>query len=56
MARAKVRQMDDEWGPRRDMLFATKGPRTRREFLQLRASEHQEKLRFSGNVPNRIKI
>jgi hypothetical protein len=55
-ARAKVRQMDEEWGPRRDMLFATKGPRTRREFLQLRASEHREKLRFSGNVPNRIKI
>jgi predicted TIM-barrel fold metal-dependent hydrolase len=56
MARAKVREMDDEWGPRRDMLFATKGPRTRREFLQLRASEHREKLRFSGNVPNRIKL
>jgi predicted TIM-barrel fold metal-dependent hydrolase len=56
MARAKVRQMDEEWGPRRDMLFATKGPKTRREFLQLRASEHREKLRFSGNVPNRVKL
>jgi hypothetical protein len=56
MARAKVRQLDEEWGPRRDMLLATTGPRTRREFLQLRAAEHHEKLRFSGNVPNRIKV
>jgi hypothetical protein len=52
----KKREMDEEWGPRRDMLFAMKGPRTRREFLELRAREHAEKVQISGRVPNRIKI
>jgi len=52
----KKREMDQEWGPRRDMLFAMKGPRSRREFLQLQAREHAEKVQISGNVPNRFKI
>jgi hypothetical protein len=50
------KQLDDEWGPRRDMAFAWRGPRTRREFLKLRQQEHDEKVRLSGNFPNRIRV
>jgi predicted TIM-barrel fold metal-dependent hydrolase len=47
------REIDEEFGPRRDMIVNVPGPRTRREFLALRASEHQEKLKLSGRVPAR---
>ena len=47
------RQLDEEWGPRRDMMFNVPGPRTRREFLSLVRHEHFEKLRWSGRFPTR---
>jgi hypothetical protein len=51
------RDLDEEWGRRRDMQFAQiRGPRTRREFLKLRAHEHAEKLKWSGRFPNRMKV
>jgi len=51
------KDLDEEWGRRRDMQFATiRGPRTRREFLKLQAQEHAEKLRWSGRFPNRMKV
>jgi predicted TIM-barrel fold metal-dependent hydrolase len=45
------REVDEEFGPRRDMMQVVAGPRTRREFLALRDHEHQEKLNLSGRVP-----
>jgi uncharacterized protein len=50
------RELDQEFGARRDMMFAVPGPRTRREFLSLRAREHHEKLALSGRIPNRRRI
>lgn len=51
------KELDEEWGRRRDMVFAyNKAPRTRREFLQLQAEEHREKVLWSGRFPNRVKI
>jgi uncharacterized protein len=50
------KEYDEEFGPRRDMMFAVAGPRTRREFLNLRAHEHQEKMALSGRIPNRRRI
>ncbi len=50
------RELDQEWGIRRDMQFALNGPKTRREFMALNRSEHQEKLNLSGRIPNRIRI
>jgi hypothetical protein len=47
------REIDEEFGKRRDMLQHVWGPRTRREFLALAASEHREKLTWSGNFPSR---
>ena len=47
------RETDEEFGKRRDMLQHVWGPRTRREFLALSASEHREKLVWSGNSPSR---
>jgi len=47
------RELDQEFGVRRDMLYNVPGPRTRREFLQLARQEHQEKLFWSGRVPPR---
>jgi predicted TIM-barrel fold metal-dependent hydrolase len=45
------RELDEEFGPRRDMLFNVPGPKTRREFLRLRAHEHAEKVAWSGRIP-----
>ncbi len=45
------RELDEEFGPRRDMMFDVYGPKTRREFLSLARREHQEKLAWSGNIP-----
>ncbi|MDD9937717.1 MAG: hypothetical protein OXT09_29165 [Myxococcales bacterium] len=45
------RELDEEFGRRRDMMMAVHGPRTRREFLKLQAAEHQEKISMSGNIP-----
>ena len=45
------RDTDEEFGPRRDMMFDVPGPRTRREFLALRDQEHREKLALSGKIP-----
>jgi hypothetical protein len=47
------RDLDTEFGPRRDMMFDVPGPRTRRDFLALRNQEHGEKLKLSGRVPSR---
>jgi predicted TIM-barrel fold metal-dependent hydrolase len=47
------RDIDGEFGPRRDMMRNVPGPRTRREFLALRDSEHQEKVSMSGRIPSR---
>jgi predicted TIM-barrel fold metal-dependent hydrolase len=44
------RDLDEEFGPRRDMMFDVYGPKTRREFLSLARSEHHEKLALSGNI------
>jgi predicted TIM-barrel fold metal-dependent hydrolase len=53
----RKKQLDEEWGKRRDMMFAmVRGPRTRREFLQLQREEHQEKLMLSGRFPNRKRV
>jgi predicted TIM-barrel fold metal-dependent hydrolase len=43
------RELEGEFGPRRYMMMPTPGPRTRREFLALRAEENREKQRFSGH-------
>jgi predicted TIM-barrel fold metal-dependent hydrolase len=46
----RKREIDEEFGRRRDMIQAVWGPRTRREFLSLRAQEHREKLALSGRM------
>jgi predicted TIM-barrel fold metal-dependent hydrolase len=46
----RKREIDEEFGKRRDMMQAVWGPRTRREFLSLRAHEHREKLALSGRM------
>jgi hypothetical protein len=56
MALKAKREKDLEWGVRRDMFLPRSGPKTRRDFLALRAKEHAEKVRWSGNFPNRIKV
>jgi hypothetical protein len=56
MAAKMKREKDLEWGPRRDLFIPRTGPKTRRDFLALRAKEHAEKVRWSGNFPDRIKI
>ena len=45
------RELDEEWGRRRDMIADVWGPRTRRDFLKLKSDEHAEKVKMSGNVP-----
>lgn len=45
------RELDEEFGPRRDMMANVWGPRTRREFLALHEHEEQEKRFWSGRVP-----
>jgi predicted TIM-barrel fold metal-dependent hydrolase len=53
----RKKDLDEEWGKRRDMMFAmTRGPRTRREFLKLSAEENMEKRMMSGRFPNRRAI
>jgi hypothetical protein len=52
MANLQLQQdLDEEFGPRRDMMFDVYGPKTRREFLRLARHEHHEKLQWSGNIP-----
>jgi hypothetical protein len=34
------------------MIANVWGPRSRREFFRLLGSEHREKTKMSGNVPN----
>jgi hypothetical protein len=51
-ARLKL-ELDQEWGPRRDMVKPVWGPRTRREFLALHAHEEHEKRYWSGRVPHK---
>jgi uncharacterized protein len=54
MAQLRMRRdLDGEFGPRRDMVRAVAGPRTRREFMALARAEHQEKLIWSGRAPSR---
>lgn len=45
------RELDEEFGRRRDMMANVWGPRTRREFLALHEHEEQEKRFWSGRVP-----
>ena len=52
-ARQLKREIDEEFGQRRDMMQHVWGPRTRREFLSLARSEHREKLTWSGRAPSR---
>jgi hypothetical protein len=47
------RDLDEEFGPRRDMIARVWGPRTRREFLRLHEHEEQEKRFWSGRIPHR---
>ena len=47
------RDLDEEWGPRRDMVARVWGPRTRRQFLSLHAHEEREKQFWSGRIPGR---
>jgi hypothetical protein len=47
------REIDEEFGPRRDMMFKVPGPKTRREFLSLARHEHEEKVRLSGRLLTR---
>lgn len=49
------REIDAEFGVRRDMVTNVWGPRTRREFFMLRNQEHREKVKMSGRVPNRAR-
>ena len=44
------KELDEEFGPRRDMVVPVWGPRSRREFLALNRHEYQEKLAWSGNI------
>lgn len=52
-ARQLKREIDAEFGQRRDMLQHVWGPRTRRDFLRLANAEHREKLVWSGRMPSR---
>ena len=52
-AMRRRRDLDGEWGPRRDMVAPVPGPRTRRQFLALHAHEEREKHFWSGRVPYR---
>jgi hypothetical protein len=52
-ARQLRRELDEEFGRRRDMIKHVWAPRTRREFLALRAAENREKLHWSGRSPSR---
>jgi hypothetical protein len=47
------RELDQEFGRRRDMVANVWGPRTRREFLALHAHEEAEKRFWSGRFPRR---
>jgi predicted TIM-barrel fold metal-dependent hydrolase len=47
----RKRDLDEEFGMRRDMIHNVPGPRTRRNFLMLRAAEHRRTLALSGRVP-----
>jgi hypothetical protein len=47
------RELDGEFGPRRDMMEAVWAPRTRRQFLALHEREEEEKRQMSGRVPSR---
>ena len=44
------RELDQEFGRRRDMIANVSGPATRRDFLKLQRSEHREKIEKSGNI------
>jgi hypothetical protein len=52
-ARLLRRELDEEFGRRRDMMQHVWGPRTRREFLALRRHELLEKSFWSGRSPSR---
>jgi predicted TIM-barrel fold metal-dependent hydrolase len=52
----RKRDLDTEFGVRRDMIRNVPGPRTRRAFLMLRAAEHREKVALSGRVPARRRV
>jgi hypothetical protein len=45
------RELDEEFGPRRDMITEVWGPKTRREFLALHEHEEREKRELSGKNP-----
>jgi len=45
------KELDEEFGPRRDMIRQVWGPRSRREFLALQDQENHEKALWSGNAP-----
>jgi hypothetical protein len=47
------REIDEEWGRRRDMVANVWAPRTRRDFFGLRRHENMEKRALSGRIPNR---
>jgi uncharacterized protein len=47
------RELDEEWGPRRDMVARVWGPKTRRDFLRLHNHEEEEKRHWSGRIPFR---
>ena len=53
MAMRHKRELDEEFGRRRDMIDRVWGPRTRREFLALHDQEEREKQFWSGRIPHR---
>jgi hypothetical protein len=49
-AMRQLRDLDGEFGARRDMMTRVFAPKTRREFLRLHEREEQEKRQWSGNL------
>jgi len=47
------REYDLEFGRRRDMIADVWAPKTRREFFKLVGEENAEKMKYSGNFPQR---
>jgi hypothetical protein len=47
----RKRELDEEFGRRRDMMRNVWGPKTRREFIALHDHEEQEKQFWSGRIP-----
>ena len=44
------KELDEEFGPRRDMVVPVWAPKTRREFMALNRHENKEKRFWSGRI------